>query len=182
MDFLPLSAHPASAAPPAIEVEAIALILPTDALSFRYRVHGDIHRLQIPAPGPAARTDQLWRHTCFEAFVKPKGAERYFELNFSPSSAWAAYSFQSYRLGMEPVRAMKAPTIRFQTNGDTLTLEAIVHMKSLRFDSAIGLAAVIEADDGISHWALAHPRPKADFHDAAGWTEGFRRFVAEAPR
>jgi hypothetical protein len=178
MDFLPLRAHPASAASPALEVEAIALILATDALSFRYRVRGDIHRLVIPPPGPAIRTDELWRHTCFEAFVKPKGAQRYFELNFAPSSAWAAYSFESYRLGMEPVRAMQPPKIQVRTDADTLTLEATVRMRSLRFDSAIGLSAVIESADGVSHWALAHPRPKADFHDAAGWTAGFRRSVA----
>jgi len=180
MDFSRLLCHSANAAPPAIEVEAIALILATDALSFRYRVRGDIQRLRIPRPGPATRTDELWRHTCFEAFVRPKGAERYFELNFAPSAAWAAYSFESYRLGMQPVRAMKTPSIQCRTGSDELTLEAKVHMKSLRFDSAVGLSAVIEdIDGGISHWALAHPGPKPDFHDAAGWTEGFRRFIVE---
>jgi hypothetical protein len=53
-------------------------------------------------------------------------------------------------------------------------------VKSLRHDSKIGLAVVIEDVDGhISHWALAHPHPKADFHDAAGWTGAFQRFSAE---
>jgi hypothetical protein len=180
MEFSRLECHPSIAAPP-IEVDAIALILATDALSFRYRVRGDIRQLRIPNPGPKARTDGLWRHTCFEAFVKPKNAERYFELNFSPSSAWAAYSFDSYRLGMQPLHAMKAPVIRCHAGDDTFTLEATVTMKSLRFDSAIGLAAVIEDERGaVSHWALAHPQPKPDFHDAAGWTGGFRRFIAEA--
>lgn len=181
MDFYRLECHPNSAAAPAIEVEATALILATDSLSFRYRVRGAIEQIRIPAPGPKSRLDELWRHTCFEAFVKPRGAERYFEFNFAPSSAWAAYSFDSYRLGMEPLAGMKPPAIKYRAHDDTLTLEATINMKSLRFDSAVGLAAVIEHVDGaISYWALTHPRPKADFHDATGWTGALRRFTAEA--
>lgn len=180
MEFSRLICHPSNPAPPAIEVEAIALVLPTDALSFRFRIHGDLERLRIPARGPATRMDELWRHTCFEAFVQPKGAERYFELNFSPSSAWAAYAFDSYRIGMQPLAALKPPAIRCTTQDDTFTLEATVNMKSLRFDSLVGLCAVVEdRDGGISYWSLAHPKSKADFHAAAAWTDGFKRFVAE---
>lgn len=180
MEYLRLLCHPAHPSPPAIEIEAIALTLATGAISFRYRVQGDIRRLRIPQPGPVVRMDELWRHTCFEAFVNPRGAQRYHELNFAPSSAWAAYSFDSYRLGMQPLPTGKPPAIQWRTIDDVLTLEATVNVKSLRFDSQIGLAAVIEDVDGnVSHWALAHPRPKADFHDAAGWTGAFQRFTAE---
>ncbi len=180
MEFLRLTCHPAAAAPPALDIEAIALTLATGAVSFRYRVQGDLHRVRLPQPGPAIRTDELWRHTCFEAFVNPRGAERYYELNFAPSSAWAAYSFESYRLGMQPMTFAKAPTIHCRTSDDVLMVEATMNVKSLRHDSLIGLAVVIEDVDGkVSHWALAHPRPKADFHDAAGWTGGFQRFSAE---
>ncbi len=171
----PAASHPA----PAIEIEAVALILATDALSFRYTVRGDLRELAIPKAGPKLRADDLWRHTCFEAFVQPKGAERYVELNFSPSSAWAAYSFDSYRLGMQPLNMLKPPVIRCQISADVLTLEAVISMKSLRFDAAIGLSAVIEDVHGsLSYWALTHPQAKPDFHDAAGWTEGFRRLIA----
>lgn len=180
MEFSRLICHPANPAPPAIEIEAIAIVLPTDVLSFRYHIQGDIERLRIPSRGPVTRMDELWRHTCFEAFVQPKGAERYFELNFAPSSAWAAYAFDAYRIGMQPLTTLKAPSIRCTTEGDTFTLEANVNMKSLRFDSLVGLSAVIEdREGGISHWALAHPRPKADFHDSTAWISGFKRFIAE---
>ena len=107
MEFLRLTCHPANPAPPAIEIEAIALTLATGAVSFRYRVQGDIHRVRLPQPGPPNRTDELWRHTCFEAFVTPRGAERYYELNFAPSTAWAAYAFER-RLG----RAARKPQNR----------------------------------------------------------------------
>jgi hypothetical protein len=180
MEYFRLACHSANRTPPAIVVEAIALTLATGAVSFRYRVQGDVQRLRIPAPAPSVRTDGLWRHTCFEAFVNPRGAERYYELNFAPSSAWAAYSFDSYRLGMQPVTMPKPPAIQCNTSGDLLTLETTVNLKSLRFDSAIGLSAVIEdLDGGISHWALAHHKLKADFHDAASWTAAFQRFSAE---
>ena len=179
MQFANLTCHPAVSNPPAIEIEAIALVLPTDAISFRYHIRGDIDRIRVPDSGPPSRTDELWRHTCFEAFVKPKSSERYFEFNFAPSSSWAAYSFDSFRLGMQPVPAIKPPTIQWHKDDDGFSLEATVRMKSLRFDSAIGLSAVIEDVDGkLSFWALAHPREKPDFHESAGWTNRFQRFTA----
>lgn len=180
MEFVNLVPHPSIAAPASIEVSALALVLATDALCFRYRIRGDMPRLRIPPAGPAQRTDGLWRHTCFEAFLQPKGSDRYVELNFAPSCAWAAYSFDSYRLGMQPLKAVSAPTIRCHTSATELMLEATVRMRSLRFDSAIGLSAVIEDHAGAaSYWSLTHPNAKPDFHDAGGWRETFRRAAAE---
>jgi hypothetical protein len=180
MELSTLIRHPASASSPAIEVEAAALVLATNAISFRYRVRGDIQRLRIPLAGPAVRADELWRHTCFEAFVNPSGAGRYVELNFAPSSAWAAYSFDSYRMGMQPLAAIKTPSVQTHTSSHELLVEVTLKMRSLRFDSAIGLSAVIEDENGaMSYWALAHPRPKPDFHDASAWVDGFRRLTAE---
>jgi hypothetical protein len=182
MRFFSLIRHPASGAAPTIEIDAIALILATDVVSFRYRVRGDVRRIRVPRVGPAFRTDELWRRTCFEAFVKPKGQDRYVELNFAPSTEWAGYSFPSYRLGREPLPAIAAPTIECRVDGDSIALEATVRTSSLCFDSAIGLSAVIEDVDGnVSYWALAHPRAQADFHDSTGWTSAFQRVSTEGP-
>ena len=49
------------------------------------------------------RTDGLWRHTCFEAFICRRATGEYWEYNFSPSGAWAAYQFSGYRAGMQPL-------------------------------------------------------------------------------
>ena len=49
------------------------------------------------------RTDGLWRHTCFEAFIAAAVRPEYWEYNLSPSGAWAAYHFTGYRAGMEPL-------------------------------------------------------------------------------
>lgn len=172
--------HPGSAVAPAIEIEAIALVLASGAAAFRYRVRGGLRRIRIPPPGAPLRADGLWRHTCFEAFLQPASSDRYVELNFAPSGAWAAYSFDSYRLGMAPLPEIDRPAIRCRVDGDLLTLEAIVSMSSAHFDATLGLSAVIEDTDGnTSHWALAHPRARPDFHDSAAWTGEFQRVGAE---
>jgi hypothetical protein len=50
--------------------------------------------------GNGVRRDQLWRTTCFEAFLRASGEDGYQEWNFAPSGDWAAYDFAGYREGM----------------------------------------------------------------------------------
>src|SRR5436190_13084183 len=69
-----------------------------------FRVAGDISRLVIPSPATPARTDELWKTTCFEIFSAGDGAS-YDEYNLSPSGAWAAYRFDGYREGMRDLEA-----------------------------------------------------------------------------
>jgi hypothetical protein len=67
------------------------------ALAFNYTLEGDITRLRIPLPRLPRRTDRLWQHTCFEAFVSVKDKPEYYEFNFAPSGEWAVYRFRCYR-------------------------------------------------------------------------------------
>jgi hypothetical protein len=46
-------------------------------LSLVYQLTGELEALQLPEPRTPARTDGLWRHTCFEAFIAPTGASEY---------------------------------------------------------------------------------------------------------
>src|SRR4051812_17339013 len=64
-----------------------------EQLKLTYRLTGDLDALKLPDPHPALRTDGLWRHTCFEAFIGTRDVPDYWEYNFSPSGAWAAYHF-----------------------------------------------------------------------------------------
>src|SRR5262249_46469843 len=80
------------------------------ALRLRYLVVGKIGGLLLPRAVTPARADELWRHTCFEAFVTT-GAGAYYEFNFSPSTEWAAYRFTGYRDGRADA-AIDAPRIR----------------------------------------------------------------------
>jgi hypothetical protein len=138
-----------------------------------FRLEGDLSRLLIPPPGIVRIGADLWRHTCFEAFIAIEGETAYHEFNFAPSSEWAVYELRGYRDG-RPSASETPPQIVVRSTNSRLELEASVGLDFLsdayaRAPLRIGLAAVIEASDGISYWALRHPRSKPDFHDAEGF-------------
>lgn len=121
-----------------------------------------------PAPVRADRLDDLWQGTCFELFVPGRQEPLYSEFNFSPSTAWAAYDFSSYRTGMRDRAATVNAVISRLPDG--------VHV---RFDYVnlepgpvhAGLAAVLEEVGGTkSYWALAHAPGTPDFHNPACFT------------
>jgi hypothetical protein len=148
---------------------------PEQKLTLVFRLTGELYALQLPEARPATRTDGLWRHTCFEAFIGHAGASEYWEYNFSPSGAWAAYHFSGYREGMAPLMKGVPPVLRSHVGEETLELEATLDLSWMaRSDSDVGLrlglAAVIEdRARGISYWALKHPAEKPDFHHADGF-------------
>ena len=130
---------------------------------FRFLVEGT-EDLILPDQRHARRADGLWKQTCFEAFVALDGGG-YIEFNFSPSSQWASYRFESYRSGM---REEPAEIEIWLDAGETwLAVEAAVHCDALRPGSMLGLSAVIEERDSKSFWALGHPSGAPDFHDRA---------------
>lgn len=142
------------------------------SLLLRYVVSGKIGDLRMPPLVTAARTDELWRHTCFEVFLGTSGDAAYYEFNFAPSTQWAAYRFSRYRSGMHVATEVSAPRIEVQSSSDCYTLQASVDLgssSSLPRGARwrLGLSAVIEETNGRkSYWALAHPPGKPDFHHA----------------
>ncbi len=146
-----------------------------DALSLSFRIEGEVSRLSLPGPGLPQRTDGLWRHSCFEAFLQTEGSDAYLELNFSPSGAWAAYRFSARRRGRESPE-LTAPRTEVRRGPDwlvmniQLSLDGIVEFVRAASISA-GLAAVVEDEHGgLSYWALAHGAAQPDFHDPATFT------------
>lgn len=144
-----------------------------DTLVLEFKLVGDIAGLRIPPRRTLSRADDLWRHTCFEAFVAPIGGERYCEINLSPSHQWAIYAFDRYRDGMKSPQDASAQTLIVGDGPGYLSLSARValHDRELAAqDWQVSLCAVIEDAQGtMSYWALTHPREKADFHDRAGY-------------
>ena len=145
-----------------------------DALDISFRVEGDISQLAIPAAGAPQRSDGLWQHSCFEAFLQAGAGETYVEFNFSPSGAWAAYRFAGRRRGRESP-GLTAPRMEIRQGPDWLamnirhSLADIVEFAGLPI--AAGLAAVIEDRQGaLTWWALAHRAASPDFHDPATFT------------
>jgi len=157
-----LTLHPDSRcdAVSGIEVDVVRSV----NLLLRYIVTGKPGALMIPSVVEPRRADELWRHTCFEAFFRAPLGEGYIEFNFSPSGEWAVYRLDGYRQGRRSADDVPAPRITLHPNATGLELQASLELSN---DSAwrLGLAAVIEETNGrISYWALKHPAGKPDFH------------------
>jgi hypothetical protein len=143
-------------------------------VTFEYALTGDLAPLAIPRRAPSARAERLWEHTCFEAFIAPAGGTGYCELNFSPSTEWAAYAFDGYRQGMRPLEVAESPALRVAVTTNELRVTAAIELGGLAdapWPWRIGLTAVVEdRTGGRAYYALLHPRAKPDFHDAAAFT------------
>jgi hypothetical protein len=168
---LTLTPHPdfPCAALRSIEVE-VTRPGPT-TLVFAYRAAGRIADLALAPPAAPLFTDGLWRTTCFEAFLKPEDGEGYVELNFAPSSEWAAYGFGGYREGMTPLQ-IATPRIAALRGDAAFALDVAIDLEGLPPPDPcrLALSAVIEAASGAkSYWALAHPEGRPDFHHDAGF-------------
>jgi hypothetical protein len=167
--------HGGGAAPPGVRGLAanVERAASGPSLRFIYRLTGELAGLAIPRRGSARRAERLWEHTCFEAFVAPGSGERYYELNFSPSTEWAAYELDGYRQGLRPLALARPPSIAVAESANELRVTADVELDALveaPWPWRIGLTAVVEdRAGGHAYFALAHPRQHADFHDAAGF-------------
>lgn len=165
--------HPATDCDPIRRI-GVAISRARDAITLGWRIEGELPRLRIPVAGPQQRADDLWQHSCFEAFLKADG-EGYLEFNFSPSGAWAAYRFAGRRRGRESPE-LTAPRMEVRQGSDWLAMNIELSLTGIaEFAHAIrieaGLTAVIEDEHGgLSYWALAHGAGRRDFHDPATFT------------
>jgi hypothetical protein len=170
-----LSAHPTTPCD-SIQRLDVQLSFPSlGVLTLSYTLRADMSRIRTGtavAPGPA---DGLWKHTCFEAFLRPGNASGYYEFNFSPSRQWAVYRFDSYRHGMTPMDLAVPPVISTRGATDHLELRATFPLPfSVDAGAArrtkLALAAVIEEDSGrLCYWSGRHPQGKPDFHHSDGF-------------
>ena len=122
-----------------------------------------------PSTGLGSRRDQLWEHTCFEAFLALPGQQAYWELNVSPSGDWNLYRFSGYRQGGDPEPKAVAPSVSLQGMARglrcTIELDPSGFWPSSRVPE-VALTTVVEQRDGsLSYWALSHSGEQADFHD-----------------
>src|SRR5688572_23280333 len=113
-----LWSHPANPSITPLDIHAGCERLSATVLRFRYLVRGAIGELVIPPRSSPIRANNLWRHSCFEAFLSPGEGPAYVELNFSPSSQWAAYDFEDYRQGMVQASLPAPPDIEVTRRDD----------------------------------------------------------------
>ena len=143
-------------------------------LHLRYLLEGDIARLFVSRDDEPIRTDELWRRTCCEVFLRAETGERYYEYNLAPSTRWAAYRFNGYRNEMAdvevatPVISTEVEDWRFVLSAD-LDMDQLPHLPG---DASwlVSLSVVVEDLDGnVAWWALTHPSEAADFHNRASF-------------
>jgi hypothetical protein len=167
---LVLTLHPDSHCSAVTHIEVDVVRAQPASLVLRYFVTGTIGNLRLPGKLTPTRADELWRHTCFEAFVRGLPSAAYYEFNFSPSTQWAAYRFSGYREGRTVASEIGTPGIDVQSSAESYQLAAALALDglpSLPSDAIwrLGVSAVIEDMSGsLSYWALAHPAGRADFH------------------
>jgi hypothetical protein len=173
----PLRLHPDTICAAVTLIEVDVARPRTGSLILTYVVTGKIRDLAMPPFAHPVRTDELWQHTCFEAFIRSSRGTGYYEFNFAPSTQWAAYRFDGYRSGRCVATEISAPLIAVEVGPERYLLRASLELGRSDLASAsaaadgrdglwrLGLSAVIEEMSGRrSYWALAHPPGKADFH------------------
>lgn len=177
---VPLVAHARDGAGPVHSLSASGTLHASGNLTVEFQLAAELRAIRlVPAVCQPRRRDELWRHTCFELFARQDSQPGYCEFNFAPSGDWAAYQFDSYR--GTPREAVQRPIeVTVQTTGlAQIRLRARIDLRSAFADQQaapdaadwrLNCAAVIESADGsLSYWAVKHPRPQPDFHDAAGF-------------
>ena len=165
-----LKLHPDSHSNAVTQIEVDVARPRAGHLMLSYSLTGKLRDVLMPPAATSTRGDGLWRHTCFEAFVRPAAGAAYYEFNFAPSTRWAAYRFGNYRNGMSAAMDIGVSIVDVQSGADCYSLRAALDFDRISDLSGhvgwhLGLAAAIE-DVGhrMSYWALAHPPGKPDFH------------------
>lgn len=167
---LKLKLHPKSTIGAVTHVDVEVTRKRATGFELRYLVTGRIDELVLPTVATPSRADELWKHTCFEAFIRASPSAAYTEFNFAPSRQWAAYRFGAYRSGMKAAGEIDTPQIDVDVSDESCALKVQLNLQDLpNLPSAVlwdfGLSAVIEEKRGAkSYWALTHPPGEPDFH------------------
>jgi hypothetical protein len=172
--WIDLKCHPSTRTESVRAIQVLVRRSASAELQVIFRLEGDISRINIPAPVSPRFSTDLWRHTCFEAFIAVEGQPTYHEFNFAPSGEWTVYLLSGYRNGGPVENEKMRPHLTLRCTESRLELDALVRLDTLSAVHPgavlrIGLSAVIDASDGLSYWALRHLADKPDFHDAAGF-------------
>ena len=141
-------------------------------LSLEYLCQGDLTGVKWPElKTDPTRQDNLWKQTCYEAFISWGNSPLYWELNVSPSGDWNLYSFDSYREGQALENRIEWIDIvdiqksnhsqRMKLNLDLSPLLPLIKSSEL----CLGLSAILVREDhSQTFWALDHKGDQPDFH------------------
>lgn len=177
MQTYPLTAHPACPPLAVSSIEARIIAHDDSWLRLRWRIEGS-QKLVVPPFAGKGRADDLWKTTCFEAFLQPSGEEAYVEINLSPSERWAVWDFSAPRVKAGDRPMPREPECTIRLGSSFAIFDGAIQAVGLPAGAcSLGLTAVIEEQGGVlSYWALDHGKERPDFHDPACFTA-----VLEAP-
>ena len=150
----------------------VSVLKEGSTFKLEYTLIGNLDEILLPPPKlPVERKDNLWKSTCFEAFITWEKNPGYFELNLSPSGDWNFYSFQGYRLGQKQEDRVKGLTHSVTQSEPGIvvhkvTLDLSEVLKDARPERLLyGLTTVLQKKDGSqSYWAIEHRSLVPDFH------------------
>src|SRR5260370_8709942 len=121
--WIDLRCHPSTCTEAVRAIQVLVRRSASAELEMTFRLDGDIPRIRVSPPGVPRFATQLWRHTCFEAFIAMEGQPAYHEFNFAPSGEWAVYAFGGYRDGGPDANEMMRPHIALRSTDSLLWLE-----------------------------------------------------------
>lgn len=170
MDWVDLVPHPIALPHAPIKIRASAKLKQANHLFAAFELSGAQEDIVWPDRKVGAFIEGLWQSTCLELFLFSEDDASYVEFNFSPSTDWCAYVFQSYRAGRETVPDVSFD--RFDTHLGSESRSVIVEVKLpearlnlLGSTYRVSLTAVIQDISGqMSYWAESHPSAQPDFH------------------
>jgi len=169
MTDIALRAHPSTGMDAASAIRSLRVRAARTAgrLDLLFALEGELARLRLPSPRAPTRADDLWRSTCFEAFVMA-AAPSYCELNVTPAHAWALYRFDGYRHPAGVMAVEPAPNIVSSRRHDAYELHVTAELGPVSDASSrwrLALTAIIEDAAGrLSYWSVRHAPGKPDFH------------------
>lgn len=145
--------------------------------TWEFELFGNLSEIILPSfESKKKRQDELWKSTCFEAFVELSEGG-YLEFNFSPSGNWNCYHFTNYRENMRQfseVELLEFKASCLPTAPDHYSCRISVQIELPLVITKMGMTSVIKNHNGeINYWALKHSGEKADFHRSQDWLFSF---------
>ena len=136
--------------------------------------------LKLPAAAVPERADDLWRHTCFELFLREPEGEAYREFNFSPSGQWAAYAFDGYRTGRRSLE-VNPPSIVSNDPAQFFTgMDARLQSLGLDEESIGALLAATPPPPAAMQYGLQTALEDPAMADGRDWRAGLSAIIEEA--
>ena len=136
---------------------------------------GDLLAVSLPSIQPSSvpmqgdRRDELWKHSCFEAFIGVPGSQQYWEFNVSPLGHWNLYSFERYRQGGSGLVEALPPSVTVRQTRRDCRCDVVLDLRPwwpIEGMPELGLTMVVEEINGrLNYWTLYHPGKAANFQD-----------------